>query len=383
MPSPSAPTVLRGDCREVMEGMSAQSIDAIVTDPPYGISLMGKRWDYDVPGVEVWKAALRVLKPGGHLLAFASARTYHRMAVAIEDAGFEIRDQLMWLYATGFPKTRNLSLQLDERLGVADKRKVLGVKVRTDPQHNRPGFIGPAYSGRNESHFKDVPITAPHSDIAKRYDGWGTALKPCHEPIVMARKPIDGTVTDAVIAFGTGAIRLGNTAAAEAAGESKVAGNVLHDGSSDVEFRFPVSNGVGASRFFFCPKPSRVERELGAESLEAVTAAEVGAEYGDGDGDEELAIRNIHPTVKPIHLMRYLVRLVTPPGGVVLDPFCGSGSTLCGAVLAGHEAIGIEMDERYAAITEARAAWWSENLRALDEQGGLHAPAKDNHPTLF
>ena len=282
-------TLYHGDCREVMASLDA--VDAVVTDPPYGLSFMGNHWDYDVPGVDLWAACLGALKPGGHLLAFAGTRTQHRMAVNIEDAGFDIRDMIAWVYGSGFPKSHNLDGD---------------------------------------------------------WKGWGTALKPAMEPITVARKPLDGTVADNVLRHGTGAINVdgcrvgdenmsaqfdrdwkqdgtfGNGKRASA-GKQCVPGrwpaNLIHDGSDE-------ATGLldSAARFFYCPKASKADRDEG----------------------------NSHPTVKPTDLMRYLCRLVTPPGGVVLDPFCGSGSTGKAAMLEGFHFIGIEREEAYCEIAAKR-----------------------------
>jgi DNA modification methylase len=289
--------IKHGDCLEVLRTLADASVDSVVTDPPYGLSFMGKKWDYDVPSVDVWAECLRVLKPGGHLLAFAGTRTQHRMACRIEDAGFEIRDMIAWVYASGFPKSHNLD----------GERK-----------------------------------------------GWGTALKPALEPITVARKPLVGTVAANVMQYGTGAInvdgcRIGHANANDLAVSmaknpgrtdtftSDVYGanrpqqrvntagrwpaNLIHDGSE--EATEPLGE---AARFFYCAKTSKAER---------------------GDG-------NNHPTVKPTALMRYLCRLVTPPGGLVLDPFTGSGSTGRGAVLEGFRFFGIERKAEYVEIARLR-----------------------------
>jgi site-specific DNA-methyltransferase (adenine-specific) len=282
-----------GNCLDILRTMPDASNDAVVTDPPYGLSFMGKRWDYDVPSVEIWEQCLRVLKPGGYLLAFAGTRTQHRMAVRIEDAGFEIRDMIAWMYGSGFPKSHNLQ---DDR------------------------------------------------------QGWGTALKPAMEPITMARKPFRGTVADNVQAYGTGAINIDGCRIGE-----RWPANVLHDGCEDV------LRGMGeAARFFYTPKACKEDRDDGCEMIEARWKA--GYSYTDTAGnaadgmfkDRETLKRNFHPTVKPTDLMRYLCRMVTPPGGIVLDPFTGSGSTGRGAVLEGFRFIGCEMEADYIEIAKAR-----------------------------
>lgn len=326
-----------GNCLDILRTMPDASIDAVVTDPPYGLSFMGKKWDYDVPCVEIWEQCLRVLNPGGYLLAFAGTRTQHRMAVRIEDAGFEIRDMIAWMYGSGFPKSHNL-------------------------QGNR--------------------------------QGWGTALKPAMEPITMARKPFKGTVADNVQTYGTGAINIDgcrimyasdtdkskmvnakwhvNGSSAGINGNGFVTSNnigdvldgaefthdlgrwpanVLHDGCEDV------LRGMGeAARFFYTPKACKEDRDDGCEMMEARQYSHDGREarnetaYQRNDSEA----RNFHPTVKPTDLMRYLCRMVTPPGGIVLDPFTGSGSTGRGAILEGFRFIGCEMDAEYIKIAKAR-----------------------------
>lgn len=355
-------TIHHGDCLEVLRSLPDCSVDSVVTDPPYGLSFMGKKWDYDVPAVEVWQECLRVLKPGGHLLAFAGTRTQHRMAVRIEDAGFEIRDMLAWVYGSGFPKSHNLK---DE------------------------------------------------------WQGWGTALKPALEPITLARKPLEGTVAENVLKWHTGAVnvdgcRVGtkddcarkpslvaNTAAgfgkgAAMGGRGHDAGrwpaNLIHDGSEEVVAGFPVTApskaanrglqhsgrhggladvggnikegtdtvrghddaGGSAARFFYCAKASKADRDEGLEGFEAKQVfGDEGGTY-QGLSNSNKPSRNHHPTVKPTALMRYLCRLITPPGGIVLDPFIGSGSTGKAARLEGFQFIGIEREAEYVQIARAR-----------------------------
>ncbi len=468
--------ILEGNCLDVMRDMADCSVDAIVTDPPYGLKFMAKKWDHDVPRVEIWREALRVLKPGGHLLAFFGSRTYHRGVVNIEDAGFDIRDQIMWVYGSGFPKSSNISKAIDRAVGATPE--------------------------------------------AEKWDGWGTALKPAHEPIVMARKPFKGPCFRNVLEHGTGAINIddcrigceksdfgdpsrfqyarkgsdswdqetnmfsagregfwsngvpsgrwpanlihdgsdevieqfpqnnpgkmrrnktkgarpfnnqgkpteyetaeviddpGGSAArffycAKASRSEREKGrwpaNLIHDGSEEVIEQFPESKSAGiykdplgdckkrkgsgstvfaglcaqniggrrrtarysgetgsAARFFYCAKASRSEREKGLDGIEAIGGHEaVGRKEGSkgmdspraGAGRTSKEVRNKHPTVKPIKLMEYLVKLVTPPGGVVFDPFTGSGTTGIACVLQGFEFIGAEMDPDYCKIARAR-----------------------------
>ena len=396
--------LLNGDCIEQMQKLKddGKQIDSVVTDPPYHLTsiverygkdgsapakdkdglyqrqsrgFMGKEWDGgDIAfRTDTWKLAYDLLKPGGHLLAFSASRNYHRMAVAIEDAGFEIRDQIMWIYGSGFPKSLNVG------------------------------------------------------------DGWGTALKPAHEPIVMARKPLEGTNIDNVLKYGTGAINIDGCRIQgdDTGGERKITtrksrdennvwtddnsgmkqeenhfadadpkgrypANVMHDGSDVVQEIFPqTSKSVStkrtrktigsfgmpndttpeyddegtAARYFYCPKTSAEERNRGLESFTAKPMAwgnqakaelkrgnlDFKGNQGDGSKHNKVAMRlNTHPTVKPQELMKYLCRLVTPKGGVVLDPFMGSGSTGMAAKDEGFDFIGIEKEKEYFEIAEAR-----------------------------
>lgn len=376
-----------GDCLEVMRDMPDNSVDSIVTDPPYGLSFMGKRWDCDVPSGEIWAECLRVLKPGGHLLAFAGTRTQHRMAVRIEDAGFEIRDMIAWVYGSGFPKSMDVSRAIDKAAGA--EREVVGRKANYHSEGKRSG-TGVSQHGVQDGSFSNpdraAMITAPATEAARQWQGWGTALKPALEPITVARKPLIGTVAANVLAHGTGALnidgcRVGtestvrNESRLTSAG-SKGGGygqtvdrpstgftcgsesgrwpaNLVHDGSDEVVALFPanaktgkgggagmgfhggdgeasIERGYGdtgsAARFFYCAKASKKDR---------------------GEG-------NAHPTVKPTDLMAYLCRLVTPPGGVVLDPFMGSGSTGKAAMLEWLQFIGIERDPGYFEIARSR-----------------------------
>ena len=414
-----------GDCLEVMRAMPSNSVDSIVTDPPYGLSFMGKRWDYDVPSVDVWAECLRVLKPGGHLLAFAGTRTQHRMAVRIEDAGFEIRDMIAWVYGSGFPKSLDVSKALDKAAGA--EREVVGVRedfARRAGLAERPntanagGYANPQNAGQ---------ITAPATEAARQWKGWGTALKPALEPITMARKPLVGTVAANVLEHGAGALNIDGSrvdagdgrplieskseASLNAFGNglngSRSAGvttqgrwpaNLIHDGSDEVVAGFPVTgpskasmrgvgltgddakvygkgdpefntsrghndNGGSAARFFYAAKASKRDRDDGLEGFDRVATGAMDGNSGrsgqrtagDGVTPVEQPVRaNIHPTVKPTDLMAYLCRLVTPPGGVVLDPFMGSGSTGKAAVREGFQFVGIEREVEYLRIATAR-----------------------------
>jgi len=303
-------TLYCADCKDVLPLL--KEIDSCVTDPPYGLSFMGRQWDYDVPGVDIWTQIHDVLKPGSHLLSFFGSRTYHRGAIPIEDAGFEIRDQLMWLYGSGFPKSLNIGKAVDKLQG--NEREVVGKRKAHDIRGNAlMEATVPEY--KKEKSQIDIEITKGSSE----WEGWGTALKPAHEPIVMARKPLAGTVAQTVLDHGTGGInidecRVGNE-------QGRYPANVMHDGSEEVQDIFK-----DKARYFYCAKASKKDRDEGNE----------------------------HPTVKPTELMKYLCRLVTPKGGVVLDPFMGSGSTGKAAMEEGLSFVGIEMDQDYFEIACAR-----------------------------
>jgi site-specific DNA-methyltransferase (adenine-specific) len=411
-----------------MAEMEENSIDAIVCDPPYELGFMGKKWDgsgiaYDQ---EVWRQAWRVLKPGGYLLAFGGSRTEHRLACAIEDAGFEIRDCISWVYGSGFPKSLDVSKAIDRAAGA--ERKVIGEPTR--------------HGGGDSQIMKgdyNPPITAPATDAARQWDGWGTALKPAHEPIVMARKPLsEKTVAANVLRWGCGAVNvdgcrigtgdilssgrhvqknrtypsgykdtnrsefvqnpsgrwpanliLGHAPGCVRRGEDCVEGCAVrliaeqsgHLKSGKVkpyknnggwkqtsDFKtgsFEASEG-NAARFFFqvdpdplfyCAKASRAERNRGLEGMpDRITDDGRNTPIDNPYLRGKTHRQNHHPTVKPLKLMRYLVRLVTPPGGTVLDPFAGSGTTLVAAKEEGFGYIGIELEPEYVEIAEARLA---------------------------
>ena len=411
-----------------MKEMPDNSVDSIVTDPPYELTsgknaktgFMGMAWDGSgiAFNVEVWQEALRVLKPGGHLIAFSGSRTYHRMAVAIEDAGFEIRDQIMWVYGSGFPKSHNISKGIDKAAGA--KREVVGSyqgatnigKVEDGKRGYSPGTDYPDVD-------RTVNITAPATEAAKQWDGWGTALKPAHEPMVLARKPLIGTVANNVLTYGTGGLnidgsrvsmgneydpkkiqRQGKNDGVVDFGAGGLIGkeiqtykeggrwpaNFIHDGSDEVVALFPSSTSKSggksgtnanpmswtennsarereghddsgsAARFFYCAKASKRDRNEGLDGFAVKQTLGGGGltEVGGAYGSIKAAGQNHHPTVKPTDLMRYLVRLVTPPSGTVLDPFMGSGSTGKAAILEGFDFIGIEQSAEYLEIAKAR-----------------------------
>lgn len=357
---------------ECLAGMSAcladNSVDAVVTDPPYGLSkepnmmevmkhwmngddyvhtgggFMGKSWDSFVPGPAIWKEVFRVLKPGGHLLAFFGSRTYDLGTLAIRLAGFEIRDQIMWVYGSGFPKSLDVSKAIDKASGT--ERTVIGSECNFGVSKASDGKQAYGdYAGTWE-------ITAPATDEAKQWAGWGTALKPAHEPICVARKPLSGTVAENVLTHGAGALNIDGCRIRD---DFTVTGrwpaNFVHDGL----------NGEEWSRFFYCAKTSKADRNEGV-LLTAASAAEMverdpesaGMNSPRAGAGRTSGARNDHPTVKPTELMRWLVRLVTPPGGTVLDPFTGSGSTGKACAIEGFEFIGFEMDAHYCEIAEQR-----------------------------
>ncbi len=389
--------LFEGDCLSVLKGLPDDSVDSIVTDPPYGLSFMGKKWDYDVPSVEVWRECLRVLKPGGHLLAFAGSRTYHRLVINVEDAGFEIRDQIMWVYGSGFPKSQNISKAMDKAAGA--EREVIGDDPQIAKRNKKTSKFGGIYGSIDD--VPSVPLTKPTTPEAQQWDGWGSALKPSHEPIVVARKPLIGTLVANVLEHGTGGL---NIDACRAEG-GRFPANFIHDGSDEVVSLFPESNGGAApartltpagqhyeggwgnmtresrieygngsaARFFYCAKASKSERNAGLEAFESKKSQhnaggigrKVSVEKRLEQGKENAPMmKNIHPTVKPVDLMKYLCRLVTPPEGVVLDLFMGSGTTGIAAKIEGFNFIGIEMDREYLAIAEARIGYWVEEAEA-------------------
>ena len=436
--------VFQGDCREVLRGLPDNSVDSVVTDPPYELGFMGKKWDgtgiaYDVT---VWVECLRVLKPGGHILAFGGSRTFHRMAVAIEDAGFEIRDSIAWMYGTGFPKSRDVSKAIDKGMGEYEKRVVTGTKITGAAMSGKPSGEDLGTGGTSlGSGTNEVPITSPYTPEAKQWDGWGTALKPAHEPIVVGRKPFakGSTVAANVLEWGVGGLnidasRIGTSGGTKIAdddikvsresksvnaygdglqgpfgkpivGLGRWPANVILDEYSaglldeqsgvsvsraGVQPKFGRSGGImgvkmprhdagtpfghsdtgGASRFFYVAKANKRDRNEGLDGLED-RVGENGNKWTDqdyrrGDDAPTTARKNFHPTVKPTALMRYLIKLVTPAGGTVLDPFTGSGSTGKAALLDGYKFVGVELTEEYLPIIEGRLRWANEQERETD-----------------
>jgi len=432
-----------GDCLDILRAIPDETFDSVVCDPPYALpgGFMGKKWDkFTSPQafqewVHLWASeCLRVLKPGGYLVAFGGTKTYHRLACGVEDAGFDIRDQVMWLYGGGMPKSMDLSKALDKAAGA--EREVVGIKQGHEEFANRTTkghmqYETGALSGFDRPWMHDEEkrqayhlLTAPATEEAQKWQGWGTSLKPAHEPIVIARKPLIGTLVANVLVHGTGAINIDGCRVEWPEGKVPAIGtpgwggpakkltvvpgqdgetvertgpnnlgrwpaNVIHDGSDEVLEEFAQYGNCGAkapvkgteaseavaadgiynrrkrvkgvfhgdsgsaARFFYCAKPSRKERNLGLE--DPGPQFEHGATLRKIENTETKG--NTHPTVKPLALMRYLVRLVTPPGGKVLDPFMGSGTTGMAAILEGFDFEGIDSEEAYIPIATARIAW--------------------------
>lgn len=497
-------TLYLGKMQEELDNLEDNSVDSIVTDPPYELNFMNKGWDNS--GVafqkDTWEKCLRVLKPGGHLLAFGGSRTYHRIACAIEDAGFEIRDTIMWIYGSGFPKSMDISKQIDKRGGAsvgwfgdylkgileergmtqADLSKhfpskngnqtgrvsnwINGVELPTNEQFNKVcellklpltrlceaerEVIGRRKSGltsgsiANFSGENEFDVTAPSTDLAKQWEGWGTALKPAYEPIIVGRKPTDGTLVDNIIEYGVGGLNIdecrvhtedklvhggvlrkntGDDREGKALGmfqdgtentftqnpKGRFPANVVLDGSEEATSGFPVretQNGSitkrykmnnqvygdygycntwdaykdsgSASRYYYCAKASKKDRDEGLDEFEEKRKAGYGYDLGylnAGEGmfkERQTLKRNTHPTVKPTELMQYLVRLVSPKGATILDPFMGSGSTGKACMIenternADYKFIGIEMTEEYLPIADARIRYWVD--REIEEE---------------
>lgn len=376
--------IIKGDSINVLKTIEDNSIEALVTDPPYGLSkmttenienclsswlsgdkyehkekgFMGKVWDNFVPSPDLWKEVYRVLKPGAHGLVFAGTRTQDLMSISLRLAGFEVRDTLMWIYGSGFPKSHNISKAIDKKNGTV---KVVG--------QGRAGknALGQE-SGYNKTYNPHTfDITVPNSINAQKWEGWGTALKPAYEPIILIRKPLEGTVADNTLKHGCGGINIDATRIQYGEHEN-INFNAIHRQQADPrekgwsghvakvgteiqmfkeKGRFPANVMIDDSiehedmcRYFYSSKASKKEREAGLSHIDSKRA-------------------NTHPTVKPLDLMRYLVKLLTPPEGTVLDPFCGSGSTLCAGVLEGFNVLGIEREQEYVEIAKARLAHWS------------------------
>ena len=397
--------LLHGDCREVLKTLPDNSVDSIVTDPPYELGFMGKSWDstgvaYDS---NLWREAYRVLKHGGHILSFGGSRTYHRMACAIEDAGFEVRDQIMWVYGSGFPKSLNISKSVEAKITTGSCAKNNFNKLSGERRDGKIGMYNTVeeqgFRKKNPKQLGAFDLT-PTTAAAKQWCGWGTALKPAHEPIVLARKPLEGTVADNILKWGVGGLNIDGCRVEYQSDQDKekahynalgmerlkieegeklgsfeggwkkhkptlptgrFPANFMHDGSQQLLDLFPCDADNSAARFFYCPKASKADRNDGCEGLPDKEWSTEGACVPERDSRPFNPSKNNHPTVKPTELMRYLVRLITPKGGLVLDPFNGSGSTGKASMLEGMRYIGIEMNSEYIKIAEARLKWATEN----------------------
>lgn len=400
-----------GSCLDVLPTMPDNSVDSIVTDPPYELGFMGKAWDSSgiAFNADVWRECLRVLKPGGHLLAFGGSRTWHRIAVAIEDAGFEVRDSIAWLYGSGFPKSLDVSKAIDKAAGA--EREVIGHRTLSGTAAQTGHFTANLNGGTSAGLSVDVPVTTPATDEAKLWQGWGTALKPAFEPIVVARKPLIGTVAANVLEYGTGALNIDGTRIKRTDGDISSAGNrtatfgtqetqsgggrwpsnvmldeytaelldeqsgisksptgmITQGGKAGGGFEVGSSDGTrntkfqgygdsgGASRFFYVAKANKRDRNEGLDKLPFTKGGSLSGGQDKRNGTTNQPMRqNFHPTVKPTDLMRQLIRLVTPPGGTILDPFTGSGSTGKAAILEGFNFIGIELTAEYLPIIKGR-----------------------------
>tara|TARA_R110000737_G_scaffold259963_1_gene268379 strand:- start:1285 stop:2472 length:1188 start_codon:yes stop_codon:yes gene_type:complete len=382
-----------GDCEQVMLELEDDSIDAIVTDPPYGINFMNKGWDNQVPGVSVWAQCLRVLKPGGHLLAFAGTRTQHRMASNIEDAGFEIRDMIAWIYGSGFPKSLNISKAIDraagaerEVVGTSDTRGAYDGVDRGVVVHKYEREKG-GYSSISNSGPTD--LTAPATPEAAQWDGWGTALKPALEPITVARKPFTGTVAGNVLKYGTGGLNIDGTRIAgklegdpnrfaKTDGGSFVAkldkndpvvrsegrwpANLIHDGTAEATGGMPETTRAPTAGGTATAATGGVYGEYQTPAHPGDTGSASRYYYAAKTSKEDRNAGNNHPTVKPTELMKWLCTLITPPGGTILDPFLGSGSTGKAAHILGFDFVGIELDEHYLEIARQRIGYPDDSL---------------------
>jgi site-specific DNA-methyltransferase (adenine-specific) len=351
-------TLYRGDCLDVLASMEPDSVDAIVCDPPYGLGFMGRKWDALPPGVDWARLCLRVLKPGGHLVAFGGTRTVHRLATAIEDGGFEIRDMVSWLYWSGFPKSKNVALSIDKGEGHPNRGRAI------------PTASTYQASDTEQAHkltSNPVGPYEPRSEAAKKWNGYGTALKPAQEPAVLARKPLSGTVAVNALQHGVGVLNIdgcrfayGDDAWPGPGGEDT--GGAGGDGSGESIFGLGTAQRTGGhnlgrwpANIYAHPKASRSEREAGCERLKLVRRTDGRKTDHHVPNLRTTERSNHHPTVKPIGVMRWLCKLTGgQPGSVILDPFMGSGTTGCAAVLEGFDFIGIEREPEYMQICEAR-----------------------------
>jgi site-specific DNA-methyltransferase (adenine-specific) len=392
--------VTQGDCLDVLANMRDESVHAVVCDPPYNLSFMGKHWDthksprHFQEWVEDWAIeCLRVLKPGGHMIMFGGSRTFHRAVCGVEDAGFEIRDTLMWLYGSGFPKSTDISKQIDKSLGA--KREVVGIGKHPTLKDASKIDRQDTHQFHGKNNIKDEwEITEPATEESKHWEGWGTALKPAHEPILLARKPINGTVVNNVLTHGVGGLNIdacrielnGDSVSNHSRGKDSAKSkgiygdsksqethttsgqllgrwpaNIVHDGSEEVLQLFPESSVTGVR--------SRKSKKMIVKGTQWLNNNHQSVEHTDSGStarffycaktatkERNLSVENHHPTVKPVALMRWLVRMVTPKGGIVVDPFTGSGSTGIATRLEGHRFFGIEREAEYVKVARERIA---------------------------
>ena len=402
--------IIQGDNRDTLKTIPDNSIDAIVTDPPYGIDFLGKAWDANTGALETYQECLRVLKPGGHILAFSAARTYHHLAITLEQAGFEIRDQIMWIYSSGFPKSQDIGKSIER----SEKKTKGRLGPLYTPAQGNPKITACEVCGAGNGVLKASKCQqnpCPFKEIARpadnEWEGWGTQLKPAHEPIAMARKPIKLSIARNCQTHGVGALNIDATRVpyddeadlklvvdwANKYTSPGMQEYVKLDGTTERTHteeqykptaspigRFP-SNVIGEipdyQKYFYCPKVSRAERHIG---FDTANIPQIGSTHPDdvkkhplwdpSIGGDAARLKqkiidageykgNNHPTVKPIELMKYLIKLITPPGGTVLDPFNGSGSTGCAAVELGYNYIGCELDQAYVEISNKRIEAWN------------------------
>jgi len=397
-------SLIHGDCREVLQQFKDNTIDALGTDPPYGLSFMNRSWDKEIPGPDYWAEILRVMKPGAYGVVMGGSRTHHRLGCVLEDSDFEIRDCIMWIYGSGFPKSQNVALMIDKHAG----HKNRGRAIPTASTYQACDI-----DRQNKLESNVVGKYQPIEDLAKEWDDYGTNIKPAYEPIFLIRKPLIGTVAQNIIEYGVGALNIdacrigtetvpsnlftdgakpfGNGAGHEyetVVQQGRFPANVCHDGSDEVLELFPEVKtkeritkctrsdneiygkansitdyyiiGGNPARFFYCSKASQKEREAGLHERDPINVTDGRNKPTDNPYQRgKTQRRNTHTTVKPISLCRWLSRLICPINGTLLDPFAGSGSFGCAAVQEGFNWIGIEFEEESVMISEARIEYWS------------------------
>lgn len=374
--------IIHANCLDVLRDMPDCSVDALGTDPPYGLYFMNKKWDREIPGPEYWTEILRVLKYGSYGVVMGAPKRYHRLVCAIEDSGFEIRDCIMWLYGSGFPKSHNVALKIDKYFGHKNRGQAI-------PTASTKQACGTPLKGNIVKDYK------PQTEEAMFWEGYGTALKPAYEPIVLIRKPLEGIVARNVLEHGVGclnidACRVGNDYETTSV-KGRWPANICHDGSEEVLELFPytksgelkgqirgentIYNCAGstkgnkipyreksegsAARFFYCSKANIKEREAGLHERDPINVTDGRNKPTDNPYQRgKTKRRNTHTTVKPISLCRWLIKLICPSGGLIIDPFAGSGSFGCAAAIEGFDWIGIEIEQESAEIAEKRIQYW-------------------------